>query len=195
MIRLLLTLVLLVNVGSGLANVDSEQPTLVDQFKAVREQAEVIESYRMLKAYQVENLWKSVMDTLRQKDEIIAQVNASIPVYKEEISVLRNTLQQKDANVAEMEFAGTHITVWGIDFSKPGFVKLVVIAMLVILTLASLAFWAFKVSFQSTRESRKLYDEVCKEFDAYKHRMVEKEIKLLRELQDYRNRIMESKSA
>lgn len=195
MIRLLLTLVLLVNVGSGLANGGSERPTLADQFKAVREQAEVFESYRMLKAYQVENLWKSVMDTLRQKDEIIAQVHASIPVYEEEISLLRNTLQQKDAHVAAMEFAGTHITVWGIDFSKSGFVKLVMITMLVILSLASLAFWAFKVSFQSTQESRKLYDEVYKEFDTYKHKMVEKEVKLLRELQDYRNRIMELKSA
>jgi hypothetical protein len=196
MIKLPLTFVLLVYVVSGFAYEDgNEQPTLSQQFQTVRDQAEIVESYRMLKAYQVENLWKSVMDTIRQKDVLIAQVNSSIPAFEKEIHSLRNTLQQKESAVADMEFAGTHITVFGWDLSKAGFINLVVITFLVVLTLAAIAFWAFRVSYQTAHESRRLYDDVCKEFDAYKHKVVEKEVKLLRELQDYRNRMMELKSA
>jgi hypothetical protein len=135
-----------------------------------------------------------VMDTIRQKDALIAQVNSSIPEFENEIHSLRNTLQQKESAVADMEFAGTHITVFGWDLSKASFINLVVITLLIVLTLAAIAFWAFRVSYQTALESRKLYDDVCREFDSYKHKVVEKEVKLLRELQDYRNRMMELKS-
>jgi hypothetical protein len=58
-----------------------------------------------------------------------------------------------------------------------------------------LAAWVFKISHRTASDSRNLYDEVSKEFAAYKHKMVEKEVKLLRELQDHRNRLRELKSA
>lgn len=196
MIKHSLTAVLLVSVSSLLAlDPASDNPTLVQQFQSVREQTEVIESFRMLKAYQVENFWKSVQDTLKQKDETLAEFRVSLAQLEGDIASLRTTVQQKDAVVEDKEFAGAHISVLGMDLSKSGFVKSFFIIIISLLVLIGVAIWAFRMSFLSARESRNLYDEVCQEFDTYKHRMVEKEVKLLRELQDYRNRVTELKSA
>ena len=174
---------------------NQDKPTLSQQFQVVREQAEVIESFRMLKAYQVENFWKSVQDTLKQTQEATSELKASLVNKDKEIKALNNTIHQQEMAAADVEFASTHIAVLGMDVSKSSFKKTVAITFIVLLLLAGLALWAFRVSYQSTRESRSLYDEVSAEFDAYKHRMVEKEVKLLRELQDHRNKMMELQSA
>jgi uncharacterized small protein (DUF1192 family) len=193
MMRLSLTLVLLAFVGSVSATTDpgSEKPTLAQQFEAVREQAEVIESFRMLKAYQVENFWKAVQDTLRQKDASLAEIKERMAASEGEIESLKSTMQQKEAAVSEMEFAGTHITVLGMDVTKAGFVRTVFLGGGALVVLIGLGLWAFRLSYRTASESRSLYDEVCREFETYKHRVVEKEVKLLRELQDHRNRLME----
>lgn len=196
MLKYPLTFVLLVSVVTLFAlEPESVQPTLSQQFQAVREQAEVIESFRMLKAYQVENLWKSVQDTLRSKDEAYAAIKNQVSIRESEIKTLQGTIDQKEASVEEMEFAGSHITVLGMDVNKSSFKTFVFVTGSILLILMGLSLWAFKMSYGNARESRSLYDEVRQEFDNYKHRMVEKEVKLLRELQDYRNRVSELKSA
>jgi len=52
-----------------------------------------------------------------------------------------------------------------------------------------------KMAFKSARDSKKLSDEVYKEFEDYKHLAVEKSIKLSRELQSMKNRMAELKIA
>lgn len=196
MVKYPLTFVLLVFVVTVFAvNPESGQPTLSQQFQDVREQAEVIGSFRMLKAYQVENLWKSVEDTLRSKDEAYAAINNQVSIREGEIKTLQATIDQKEASVEEMEFAGSHITVLGWDVSKSSFTTAVFITVISLLVLMGLSLAAFKMSYGNARESKSLYDEVYLEFETYKHKMVEKEVKLLRELQDYRNQVSELKSA
>jgi D-alanyl-D-alanine carboxypeptidase len=51
------------------------------------------------------------------------------------------------------------------------------------------------MAFKSARDSKKLSDEVYKEFEDYKHLAVEKSIKLSRELQSMKNRMAELKIA
>lgn len=193
--KYLLTFVMLAACSGLFANEPQPGPELSEQFQAVRQQAEVVDGFRMLKAYQVENFWKSVQDTLRLKDEAFRQATTQIVSRDKEIKALNAAMEQKDASVEDMEFASTHISVLGLDLTKSAFTRTVFITMLVLLALIGVAFWGFKVSFRTARESRSLYDEVCRDFDAYKHRMVEKEVKLLRELQDHRNRLTELKSA
>lgn len=192
----IVTVVLLAFCVTGFAQQNSPADiTLEDQFQTLRSQAEVIESFRMLKAYQVENFWKSVQDTIRQKDEALLAVQKQISLHEAERKALQAQLDTKESTLADLEFAGSHISVWNWDINKGTFTKSVGIGLLLIIGLAGGAFFFCKASHQDARESRSLYNDVRDEYETYKQRMVEKEIKLLRELQDYRNRMVELKSA
>lgn len=173
----------------------SDKPTLAKQFQTIREQSEVIESFRMLKAYQVENFWKSVQDTLKAKDAAIAAINDQIAGYESQLSQMKTSVEQQQEAVADMEFAGTHISFLGFDMSKTTFISAVVATVLGLAALVVMGFLASRSAYNTYRETKSLYDDVSREFEAYKHRVVEKEVKLLRELQDYRNRIVELRSA
>lgn len=192
----IVTVVLLAICVSGFARQNSPTNiTLEDQFQTLRSQAEVIESFRMLKAYQVENFWKSVQDTLRQKDEALLVVQKQIDQHAAERKALQAQIDTKESTLADMEFAGSHIAIWNWHINKGTFTKSVGIGFLVLLAVAGVAFFFCKVSYQDASESRALYNDVRDEYETYKQRMVEKEVKLLRELQDYRNRMVELKSA
>jgi hypothetical protein len=192
----IVTIVLLAFCVTGFAQENSPaNVTLEDQFQMLRSQVEVVESFRMLKAYQVENFWKSVKDTIRQKDEALFAVQKQIALHAAERSALQAQIDTKESTLADLEFAGTHIAVWNWHINKEKFTKSVGIAFLALIVLSSVAFFFCKVSHQDARESRSLYNDVRDDYEAYKQRMVEKEVKLLRELQDYRNRMVELKSA
>jgi hypothetical protein len=48
---------------------------------------------------------------------------------------------------------------------------------------------------KAVKETRSMYQELCHEFDRYRHDAVERQIKLSRELQNYRNLQEQLKSA
>jgi len=196
MSRLIAATLFLMLSGTLLADDPGQQkPDLAQQIQTIREQSQFIEPFRMVKAYQVENFWKAVQDTLREKDEALAAVQNRIAGFEGEITKLRTTIDQKEGSVQEMEFAATHIAFLGADIEKGKFKWIVGATFLAMLTLTAIAFLAFRISLRSSVETRNLYDEVSREFDTYKRNTVEKEVKLYRELQDYRNRIMELRSA
>ncbi|MBX2967173.1 MAG: hypothetical protein KF845_13595 [Cyclobacteriaceae bacterium] len=171
------------------------KPNLQQQYQSIREQSEYIEPYRMVRAYQVENFWKAVQDTLREKDEALGVAQKKISSVEGEVVSLKNTIKEKDSSVEEMAFAGSHIAVMGWDIPKSTFIWIVVSVTIGLIALLAILFFAFRTAWQRARESRQLYDEVSNEFDTYKRNTVEKEVKLYRELQDYRNRLTELKSA
>jgi hypothetical protein len=192
----IVTIVLLAFCVTGFARENSPSDiTLQDQFQTLRSQAEVVESFRMLKAYQVENFWKSVQDTIRQKDAALLAVQKQIALHAAERNALQAQIDTKESTLADLKFAGTHIAVWNWHINKGKFTKSVGIGFIALIVLSGVAFIFCKVSYQNARESRTLYNDVRDDYEAYKQRMVEKEVKLLRELQDYRNRLVELKSA
>jgi hypothetical protein len=177
---------------------DPEQPqppTLQQQFQGIRDNAEFIDPFRMVRAYQVENFWKAVQDTLKSKEEALAVARQKISSVEGEVVSLKNTIKEKDSSVEEMAFAGSHIAFLGWDVPKGSFIWIVVAITAGLLVVMGMLFFSLRLALRAARESRDLYNEVSGEFETYKRNTVEKEVKLYRELQDYRNRITELRSA
>lgn len=192
----ILTAALLLMFYVGMANEPGQQkPSLAQQMQSIREQSQFVEPFRMVKAYQVENFWKAVQDTLRENNDALVAVQKRSAGFEGEIAKLQSTITQKEGAVQEMQFAATHISFIGMDIEKAKFIWMVAATLTGLFVLAFLAFLAFRVSLRSAAESRMLYDELSRDFDTYKRNTVEKEVKLYRELQDYRNRLTELKSA
>src|SRR6185436_16129871 len=114
---------------------------------------------------------------------------------KTEIAGLNSSLKKTEKEKQELEARVDGMIVFGKVFPKAGVISVSLIVIAGLLVLAGFLFTVSRVSFYTTRELRKLNENIYQEFDTYKRNAVEKDIKLSRELQNYRNRLSELKPA
>ncbi|MFN3840344.1 MAG: hypothetical protein ACK4RF_06520 [Cyclobacteriaceae bacterium] len=168
---------------------------LSQQYQNLLTNAEVIEGYRMVKVFEVDRLWKAVTDSLKEVRTSVSVIKGTNASFQNTIKTLEDKLAQNEKVNEDLLFAGKHISVLGFEFRKPFFITMAFSTVGVLLVVVGGLLYFVKVSYSTSSESRKLYEELCREFDQYRHNAIEKQIKLSREIQDYRNRQMELRSA
>lgn len=171
------------------------QPTLRQQYANLKSDLEVINGFRMVKLYEMDQLWRVIEDSLKTKREAINQGLAIARQQADEINALKAQVAKTESEKEELASDVANIDVFGIAFSKGGFVMLATCLVVGLLVLVGILFVISKVAYKSARESKKVSDELYKEFEDYKHMAVEKNIKLSRELQSLKNRMADLKIA
>lgn len=169
--------------------------TLRQQYAHLKSDLDVINGFRMVKLYEMDQFWRIVEDSLKSKRAAINQgivlaksQAAEIETLKQQVTTTENEKKELASNVA-------NINAFGMSFSKEGFVTFVTTVIIGLLILAGVLFVISRMAFKSSRESKKVSDDLYKEFEDYKHVAVEKNIKLSRELQSLKNRMAELKIA
>jgi|GEM_PF-1380606 len=169
--------------------------SLRQQYAHMKNDLDVINGFRMVKLYEMDQLWRVVEDSLKVKraainrGELLVKTQAAeIDSLKQQVARTENAKQELVSNVA-------NINAYGMTFSKEGFVTFVTTVIIGLLVLAAALFVISRMAFKSSRESKKVSDDLYKEFEDYKHVAVEKNIKLSRELQSLKNRMAELKIA
>lgn len=184
-----------VSVGQNPQPVPPGQPTLRQQYATLKSDLEVINGYRMVKLYEMDQLWRVIEDSLKTNREAINQGAVIARQLTNEIDALKTQVAKTESEKEELVSDVANINVFGIAFSKAGFVILATCLVVGLLVLAGILFVISKVAYKSARESKKISDELYKEFEDYKRLAVEKNIKLSRELQSLKNRMAELKIA
>lgn len=169
--------------------------SLRQQYAHMKSDLDIINGFRMVKLYEMDQLWRVVEDSLKVKraainrGELLVKTQAAeIDSLKQQVARTENAKQELVSNVA-------NINAYGMTFSKEGFVTFVTTVIIGLLVLAAALFVISRMAFKSSRESKKVSDDLYKEFEDYKHVAVEKNIKLSRELQSLKNRMAELKIA
>lgn len=168
---------------------------LTHQYQSLLATAEVIEGYRMVKVYEVDRVWKAITDSLKEIKAGVVEAKSLNNSLEATIKTMEDKLAKSETTHADLIFASKHITVFGKDFKKSSFITLVLIGLTVLVGCIATLLVMGKVNYRACHDARKLYEELYAEFDQYRHSAVERQIKLSRELQDYRNRQMDLRSA
>lgn len=169
--------------------------TLRQQYATLKSDLDVINGFRMVKLYEMDQLWRVVEDSLKTKR---AAINQGLAVAKQqavEIENLKAQVAKTETDKQDLTGQVANINVFGMSVSKTGFVTFATSLVVGLLVLAGILFVISRMAFKASRESKKVSDEVYKEFEEYKHVAVEKNIKLSRELQSLKNRMAELKIA
>jgi phage shock protein A len=169
--------------------------TLTEQYRQLIEGATVVDGYRMVRAWEVERLWKAVTDSLQSADQARMEVLQALKGARKEVAGFERQLAESKVQIEALREAAEQFTVLGIPFRKGTYrwISMAVIAGLLI--LAGIQLLISRAGIRAALEARSMYENLYKEFDAYRHNAVERQIKLSRELQDYRNRYSELRSA
>lgn len=149
----------------------------------------------MVRMLDVERLWKSVNDSLRLGESVRQQLGSDIMRLRDSVENLSRQLTAARQREAELQGTLQSISVLGFEFNK-SFYRLLSLGIIagLLLVIAALVVTG-RLHIKAAREARSMYDELYHEFDRYRHNAVEQQIKLSRELQDYRNRQAGLKSA
>ena len=147
------------------------------------------DGYKMVAGYRLDQLWKSVGDTLKKERAERKIIQQKLTEQEKTVSYLKTEISGKDASITENTNKVNEIRFIGVPFEK-GTYNLIVWSIIGALALALIIVIARSgKSISEAKHRTQLYNEVAEEYQAYKAKSVEKERKLARELQDERNKL------
>ena len=177
------------------SGVSPAQRSLQEQYNLLKADQEIIDGYRMMKMYVMDQFWKTVQDSLQLQRKVQRESQARSAAQAKEIENLKASLVKTEKLKEELTVGVDNIVVLGKPYSKAGFITIVSFVILGLVVLAVMLLIMSKAAVITTRELRKLNESMYHEFEVYKHQAVEKQIKLSRELQDYRNRMADLRTS
>lgn len=170
--------------------VKNTDPSLNGQYRFMLSRTRTsADGYKMVAGYRLDQLWKSVNDTLRKEKAEKKSIQQKLTEQEKTVNYLKTEISGKDASLAENTNRVNEIRFLGIPFEK-GTYNIIVWSIIGVLAIALIIVIARSgKSISEARHRTQLYNEVAEEYQAFKAKSVEKERKLARELQDERNKL------
>jgi hypothetical protein len=168
---------------------------LEDRYVLMKEKAETFNDYKVIKNSILDGVWKITMDSLQKERAALKAANSTIAQMKSEVARAEDKVKKSDASMAESEYERTHLSVFGMSMPKTLFVTVmfVLVAGLVIGLLTILA--SLKVLRKAAKEKDLTIYGLTSEFDEFRKKALQKEMKISRELQDERNKLAQISKA
>lgn len=163
--------------------------SLNERFEIMKDKAESYNDYKVIKNSILNGVWKINMDSIAKAKADLRSANATIAKLNNEIKGAADKVKAAEASLQESAYERTHMNLFGMPITKSVFVttSLVIIAALVIALLT--VFSTFNVLRRSNREKELTIHGIMSEFDAFRKKALEKEVKISRELQSERNKL------
>lgn len=172
---------------SFVAKAQNTEP-LTQSFNTIKDKAQTFKDYKVIKQTTLDAFWKTVEDSLAKQRLAIKQQQAEINSFNARMDQQKVEIAKREAAAAEMEFDSEHITVAGIAMHKAAFISVFFISLAILVSLMVLSFIRSQLLSRSLKEKAEAMLILTSEFEEYKHRALEKQMKISRELQDERNR-------
>ena len=163
--------------------------TLRERYIILKSKSQTYGAYKVIKESYLDGVWKIMQDSLAAKEASIKAGNVNINNLKSQLAQTENTLKAKEQSMAAILHDSTHINVLGIDLPKGAFISIVAITIAALLVLLGLIIARMKVQSKALSERSLAVTALTHEFDEYKHRAMDRQTKLSRELQDERNKL------
>lgn len=160
-----------------------------ERYLLMKSKSQTYGAYKVIKESVLDGVWKIHQDSVAAKEEALRALNGNIKDLKAQLNQTIATLNEKEKSMAEVLHASTHINVLGIDLAKGTFITVVAIAISGLLVLLGMVIGRMKLQSKALSERNLAVTALTNEFEDYKHRAMDRQTKLSRELQDERNRL------
>jgi len=168
---------------------ENKSLALQERYYLMKTKAETYQDYKVIKESILDGIWKVVNDSLNKREKQLADAKVKIDTLQHNFARAQAEVKSKNDSMADIVFASGHISVLGKDFSK-GFFLVVSFTMFIGLALViTLLLARIKEMQKFVNESKLIVNSVNNELEDYKHKAMEKQVKLARELQTERNKL------
>ena len=166
-----------------------ENPTtLEEQFTDVIEKSNRYQDYKVVKTYKLNNLRKSVNDSIAQLEQTIDAAEGKIQEQQSEIEGLTANLAATENDLTLSKQKEDGISLLGTLLKKSTYNTIMWSVIGLLLLGLVILFFKFKSSHRVTREAQVKLAETEEEFENHRQRTLEREQQLRRKLQDEINK-------
>lgn len=147
--------------------------------------------YKVVKVNVLDAFWKTVKDSLQRQQEFLTRARVEIDTLTKQKNTSEQMLSVQSASIQESLFDRNHITIIGIPFTKSLFTLLFVTLVGGLVCLFSITLARMKYANSMMKEKAHVLESMTSEFEQFKKKSLERQIKLSRQLQDERNKLNE----
>ena len=173
---------------------EEDKQTLRQRYALMKEKSQTFNDYKVIKEYILDGFWKLSMDSLQAISGKLEQATLEAGQLQIKVDEAVAALQQKEDSMQELVFAGTHINVLGVDLAKGFFLVVTGILLVGFVLLVAAMTGRLKLVHALLKEKEEQENRISGEFEAYKRKALERQMKLSRELQDERNKVAEMRT-
>lgn len=166
-----------------------EPHTLGERFMIMKSKSQSYGAYKVIKESTLDGVWKISQDSLEAKKRALAAANGGIKDLQNQLNQKIAAVAEKEKSMAAVQYDSTHIEVIGIPMLKATFITVVAVTIAGLLLLLVLVIGRMKLQANALSERNLAVSALSSEFEDYKHRAMDKQTKLSRELQDERNKL------
>lgn len=142
--------------------------TLKDQMVFIQEKTRIYENYRAVREDMFQKLKKNVIDSLNEADNEITGLKNQVGDLNFRIDTLNNSLKSVGQQLEVMTKTKDSIKLLGINVNKTAYNAIMWIIIAVLAVLLSLGFLMFKRNYSITNHTKKEFEDLKKEFEAYR---------------------------
>jgi hypothetical protein len=169
---------------------DPKTMTLQDRYVAMKKSSETFQDYKVIKEGILDGMWRVVLDSMKNQKSKFANASEVIAQLENEVATQKASVKQIQASMETVVYDSTHISFFGLSFTKSLFVTLVLLIVIGQLVAIGAITGKLKLMYTSMKEKIETVNLLSHEFEDYKKRALEKQVKLSRELQTERNKLM-----
>src|SRR6187551_1705487 len=98
--------------------------TTKERYLLMKSKSQSFKEYKVIKESVLDGVWKITQDSLRGKQQKIAQANDSLKKLNLSLQQAAAAAKAQDESIADITHAGTHVTLLGIDVLKSVFITI-----------------------------------------------------------------------
>jgi hypothetical protein len=175
--------------------INEQSLKLNERYLQMKVKSQTYGEYKVIKETILDAFWKTTTDSVKKGKSVLSEVREANALLQAQLQSAQLEMKQKDQSIAELTHAGTHINVLGLDLHKGVFVSFALLTIIGLLVFLGLISGRLKMIYQAMKDKMETVTILSQEFETYKRKALEKQMKLSRELQDERNRLLELRRA
>jgi len=179
----------------GQQPVNEQELKLNEQYVQMKVKSQTYGEYKVINETTLDAFWKTTTDSVKKGKSLLNEVREANTLLLAQLQSAQLEVKQKDQTIEELTHAGTHINVLGLDLHKAVFVSFALLTIVVLLIILGLISGRLKLIYHAMKDKMETFNMLSEEFESYKRKALEKQMKLSRELQDERNRLLELRRA
>ena len=167
--------------------------SLRGRFIEITENSETYQNYKVINRDRLDLFWSQVDDSLARYQKGRAKLEADLDEANQGIAATKNQITQTQGELEEVKFQRDRISFLSLDLLKNNYSYLVWSIIAVLASLLVISYLRYINNNRTTKKVKKESREIESEFEEFKKRAREKEIKLKRDLQTEINTVEELK--
>ncbi len=170
------------------AKVNQNNGTIEQRIDYLISSSNNYQEYKVIKKTALNSIKKTILDTISELENSLNKSNKTIAEKSEEIAILQENLKEINKSLKQVTNEKDRFSFFGLLINKELYSILLWGIIAVLLIGLFVIFGMFKQANKITIKTKTDIQEIEEEFENHRKTSLEREQKIKRELQDYKNR-------